>query len=124
MKTGGKLAIRRSDRPGDFIGIFTVQDKHTGGRRSREGARGPHMDRWRAQGVGRAPCPCGPSGTALAASFSQKFLFILKLTDIIFMEFSESVYLPYHVPIPFSGFWSLPESFFYVFFRCNYLNNV
>ena len=40
------------------------------------------------------------------------------------MEFLESVYLPYHIPIPFSGFWSFLEGFFYVFFRCNYLNNV
>ena len=31
------------------------------------------------------------------------FLNIPKLTESIFMEFLESVYLPYHVPLPFQG---------------------
>lgn len=95
------------------------------GRKTESGrCTSPHMDRWRGQGVAVPLIHVGPSSTASAASFSLKFLNILKLTEIIFIEFSESVYLPYHIPIPFSEFWILSEGFFYVLFRCNYLNNV
>ena len=58
-----------------------MQDKHTGEKRSREGAGGPHKDRWHGLGAGRAPWSMwDPRAPLSTASFSQKFLNILKLT--------------------------------------------
>lgn len=123
-KTGGKLVMRWSDCPGNLIGIFTMQDKHTREIRSREGARGPHMDRWRAQGVGRTPCPCGALGHRLGCFFFPKILIYSKMDRYNFYGIFGVVLLSVSRTYSFSGFWGLPESFFYVLFRCNYLNNV
>ena len=38
-----------------------------------------------------------------AVSYFCIFINIPKLTENIFMEFLESVYLPYHIPLPFQG---------------------
>ena len=40
------------------------------------------------------------------------------------MAFLESVYFPYHIPTPFSGFWSVPEGLSYVLLQCYHLNNI
>ena len=65
-----------------------------------------------------------PSGAFLAVSYFPNFCYILKLTENIFADFSESVYLPYHVPPLFQLFWSVPEGFLYVFLRCHGLHNI
>ena len=125
MKTGGKLAIHRSDRPGDFIGIFTMQDKHTGKDRVGTVHEAPTLPQVaRPGGRARPLAMWGPRAPPRLLLFPKNSYLFQNWTDIFFMEFLESVYLPYHIPIPFSGFWSLSEGFFYVLFRCNYLNNV
>jgi hypothetical protein len=78
-----------------------------------------------APGVPSAPWwVVDPSGAHLAIYYSPNFIKIPKLTESKFVNFSESVYLPYHVPPLFQLFWSVPEGLPYVFFRCHGLNNI
>ena len=60
---------------------------------------------------GGAPwCLVGTRWVPSVVSYFVFFSNIPKLTKIIFMEFLESVYLPYHIPLPFqdSGvFWKV-----------------
>jgi hypothetical protein len=48
-------------------------------------------------------CLVGDSWVPSAFSYFCNFSNIPKWTEIIFMEFLESVYLPYHIPTPFQG---------------------
>ena len=66
----------------------------------------------------------GPSCALLTVSYFPNFLKIPKLTESKFVNFLESVYLPYHAPPLFQLFWSVSEGFPYVFFRCHGLNNI
>ena len=78
-----------------------------------------------APGVPGAPWwVVGPSGAHLAISYFLNFLKIPKLTESNFLNFLESVYLPYHIPPLFQLFWSVPEGLLYVLLRCHGLNNM
>ena len=58
-----------------------------------------------------APWCLVPSSVAfLVISYFPNFCNIPKLTENIFADFSESVYIPYHIPLPFKGsgvFWNV-----------------
>ena len=77
--------------------------------------------------LGRAGAPWWIVLTSVAflfISYFANFCNIPKLTENIFMEFLESVYLSYHIPTAFSGFWSVPEDYLDVFFRCDDLDDI
>ena len=82
--------------------------------RSLEGTRGGNNPR----------CLVPTRVTFPVVSYFPNFSYIPKLTKNIFTDFSESVYLPYHIPPLFRLFWGVPEGFFYVFLRCHCLNNI
>ena len=74
------------NRFGDYIKIFYLGKQAN--RRKMESGRYP---RWALVSV-------PTSVTFLVVSYFPNFLNIPKLTKIIFADFSESIYLPYHVP--------------------------
>ena len=102
--------------------FFILGNKRTQEKRSSEGARGGHNPPGRAW---LAPWCLVPTRVHfLVVSYFPNFCYIPKLTKNIFVDFLESVYLPYHVPPIFSRFWSGAEGLFYVFFRCESLDNI
>ena len=66
----------------------------------------------------------GSSCALLTVSYFLIFLKIPKLTESKSVNFSESVYLPYHIPPLFQLFGSVPEGLPYVLFRCHGLDNI
>jgi hypothetical protein len=66
----------------------------------------------------------GLSGAHLAIYYFPNFIKNPKLTKSKFVNFPESIYLPYHVPPLFQLFWSVSEGLPYVFFRGHGLNNI
>ena len=83
--------------------IFILQNKYSRRKRSREGSRGAHEPPGHAWGGGAPWCLVCTSLVPSAVSYFCIFSNIPKLTESIFMEFLESVYLPYLVPLPFQG---------------------
>ena len=73
--------------------------------------------------VRRAPRVCRSLMHFQIVYYFPKFLNIPKQTEDTFVELLESVYLPYHIPTPFSGLWSVSKDFPYVFLWCYSLNN-
>jgi hypothetical protein len=66
-------------------------------KRSQESPQGSHN-------LGRcAPRRVAPSCTFRTVYYFPSFLYIPKRTESTFMEFLESVYLPYHIPTPFQS---------------------
>ena len=55
-------------------------------------------EKWNTEGVPGGHNPPGRRGRFLEVSYFPNFLNIPKLTKNIFADFSESVYLLYHVP--------------------------
>ena len=85
------------NRFGEYIKIFYL-GKQANGRKTESG----RYPRW-AQPIGArlpgAPWCLVPTGRAfLVVSYFPNLLYIPKMTKNIFADFSESVYLPYHVP--------------------------
>ena len=68
-----------------------------GEKQSTEGVPGGHNPPEQAR-LGVPWCIVPTRGRFLGVSFFQKFLNITKQIKNIFADFSESVYLPYHVP--------------------------
>ena len=83
-------AIRRLTGSGSIYRFFTLGDKHTEQKRSPEGVPGGHNP--------PTPWCLGPTrGRFLEVSLFPKNLNIPELIKNIFADFSESVYLLYHV---------------------------
>lgn len=70
-------------------------------KRSTEGVLGGHNPPGRARQAWRALVSCAHQGTLPGSFFISKIVNIPKLIKNIFADFSESVYLPYHVPLYF-----------------------
>ena len=83
--------IRWLSGSGSIYRFFILQDKYMEEKRSTEGVPGGHNPPRRAR---LAPT----RGRFLKVSLFPKFLNISKLIKNIFVDFSESVYLPYHIP--------------------------
>ena len=90
---------------------------------STEGVPGGHNPPGRARHAWHSLMSCAHQGTLPGSFFISKILKYSKTDENIFVDFSESVYLPYHVP-PYFHFWSVPTGLFYVFFRCQSLDNI
>jgi hypothetical protein len=84
--------------------------------------RGPQGNTARPRGVASC-CLVTSSWVLSAVSYFCIFSNIPKQTEIIFMEFLELVYLPYHIPTPFQGSRAFRKDFD-VFLRCHCLNNI
>ena len=102
-RTKDNCMIHESKPSGDYIMNF-YRPKYMSCKKTefREHMRCPR-GRGRAQGVGRALHPCGA-----LVSFPECFLFFYfskysKRRKIAIRNVLESVYLPYHVPIPFQS---------------------
>src|SRR4051812_6000400 len=67
-------------------------------KRSTEGVAGGHNPHGRTRQAWRALVSCAHLGTLLGSFFIPKILKYSKTDKNIFADFSESVYLPYHVP--------------------------
>ena len=81
--------------------MFTDQKKYRARKRSPERTQGDH------EGGGRVPTLVDASCPSQTTSYFPIFLNIPKRRKIAIRTVLESVYLPYHIPIPF---WSLKHS--------------
>ena len=81
-----------------YIDFFILEDKHPGEKRSTECVPGGHNPPGRARQAWRPWCIVPARVRFLEVSYFPIFLNIPKLIENIFADFSESVYLPYHVP--------------------------
>ena len=95
--------MRWSKHKGVYMKNFYLS-KQSYGRKMESGrhTRGPQRNTVLPRGV--TPCCLVTSSWVLSAvSYFCIFSNIPKRIEIIFMEFLESVYLPYHIPTPFQG---------------------
>ena len=96
--------IRWSKRLGVYIKNFYLA-KQAYGKKTElvRHTRDPQGISARPMGVAAPCCLVSTLWVLSAVSYFCNFSNIPKLTEIIFMEFLESVYLPYHRPTPFHG---------------------
>ena len=92
------LRDREVNRFEGYIKIFYLGKQASYRKRSPEGTRGGHNPPGRAWLPGALWCLVPTRVIFLVVSYFPNFCYILKRTENIFMDFSESVYLPYHVP--------------------------
>ena len=104
--------------------MFILGNKQAIEKWSPEGAPGRQNPPGRTWLPGAPWWPVPTRVCFLVVSYFPNFCYIPKLTKNIFADFLESVYLPYHISPLFSQFWSVPKGLFYMFFRCQCLDNI
>ena len=95
MKTEDFCVIRESKPLGVYIMNFSDQNTYRARKRSPEGTRGAHEVGGAPSTLVEASCP------PRTATYFSIFLNIPKQRKIAIRPVLESVYLPYHIPIPF-----------------------
>ena len=93
-------------------------------KRSTEGVPGGHNPPGRARQAWRALVSCAHQGTLPGSFFISKILKYSKTDKKYFCGFFGVRLLTVSRTSLFSRFWSVPEGLFYVFFRCQSLDNI
>ena len=116
--------IRWLTGSGSIYRFFILEDKYTGEKRSTGGVPGGHNPPGRARHAWRTLVSCAHQGTLPGSFFISKILKYSKTDKKYFCGFFGVRLLTVSHTSFFSQFWSVSEGLFYVFFRCQSLDNI